>query len=124
MEFERSYFEQQYRDYERQNPPRKLAFYRSLAERAAGTNERPRILDIGCAFGYFLASLDGRWVRFGVDASRYAIEQARVRLPGAQFAVSQLDGAPMGRQFDIITAFDVLEHMPDLDAILGMITAS
>jgi len=120
MECERPYCEREYRDYDRQNPPRKLAFYRRLAERAAGSKEKPRILDIGCAFGHFLASLDRRWLRFGVDASQYAIEQARMRLPDARFAVTQSSCVPFDGQFEIITAFDVLEHLQDLDATLGM----
>ncbi len=124
MPFDRSYFIEQYRDYARQNPPRKLAFYRRLVERAAGDNPRPAILDIGCAFGLFLASLDGRWRRWGEDASEYAVQCAREASPSIRFGVSLEGGHPFGGPFDVITAWDVLEHIPDVEAELEWIRRS
>jgi SAM-dependent methyltransferase len=124
VKFDRAYFEVQYRDYKRQNPPRKLAFYRRLAEMAAGSNPRPRVLDIGCAFGLFLSRLDSRWDRFGIDVSEYAILQAREQVPAVQFAVSPAEEAVFHGPFDVITAFDVLEHIPRLDTVRSVISES
>lgn len=123
MEFDRSYFETRYASYERQNPPRKMAFYRRLAEAAAGDCDTPRILDIGCAFGLFLSCLDARWERFGVDASEYAIARARERVPGVQFAVTASSELAFPGPFDVISALDVLEHIPALDDMLKRIAA-
>lgn len=109
------YFESQYRNYRRQNPPRKLDFYRKLVELAAGSNKQPRILDIGCAFGLFLSGLDSRWQRFGVDPSDYAIQRAKEEVPGVRFAVTRGRQIPFPGLFDVVTAFDVLEHLADLD---------
>ena len=124
VKFDRAYFEAQYRDYKRQNPPRKLAFYRRLAEMAAGPNPRPRILDIGCAFGLFLSQLDSRWERFGMDVSEYAILQAREQVPGVRFEVSSAEQGVFQSPFDVITAFDVLEHLPRLDTVRSAISSS
>ncbi len=118
MKFDRAYYETHYRNYERQNPARKLEFYRRLAETAAAGCPRPRILDMGCAFGLFLSYLDPAWERFGYDASEYAIERARQRVPGVDFAVSDPGTFPFEGPFNIITAFDVFEHIPPLDATL------
>jgi SAM-dependent methyltransferase len=112
--FEREYFERVYRDYARQNPPRKLRFYRRLVERFAPTDGSPRILDIGCAYGAFLGSLSPAWQRFGVDVSRYATERAAGALPGATIARAGIEEIPFPGPFDVITAFDVLEHVPSL----------
>ena len=112
--FERTYFEDAYRDYAAQNPPRKLRFYRELAARGARGAEGARILDLGCAFGTFLASLGPAWSRHGLDVSAYAVEEARRRVPGALFAVSPAGEIPFEGPFDVVTAFDVLEHVPDL----------
>ncbi len=124
MAFDRSYFETQYASYERQNPPRKMAFYRRLAEAAAAECEHPRILDIGCAFGFFLSSLGSRWERFGIDASEYAITRARERVPGVRFAVTTSPELVFPGPFDVITAFDVLEHVPAPDETMERIAVA
>lgn len=121
--FEEEYFAANYPDYERQNPPRKLRFYRRLAERALGDRERPRVLDLGCAFGHFLAALPAGWDRSGLDASRFAIEQARRKLPGASLAVADGPEIPFDGPFDLVVSFDVLEHLPELDQTRAAIAA-
>jgi len=115
--FERSYFETSYADYDRQNPPHKLAFYRQLAERALVGIARPRVLDLGCAFGKFLSVLDPAWEAYGLDVSEYAVRQARAARPRAQLAVASAAAIPFDSPFDLITAFDVLDHVPALDAV-------
>jgi SAM-dependent methyltransferase len=117
--FEADYYERNYRSYARQNPPKKMTFYRRLLEQArAASNmgEPPRVLDIGCAFGTFLSSLDSSWCRSGCDPSGYAIARARERINGVRFKVGALPEVPFDGPFDVVTAFDVLEHVPDLEA--------
>jgi len=124
MVFDRRYYDEQYRDYEAQNPPRKVAFYARLAERAAGGLPRPRVLDVGCAFGRFLASLGDRWQRFGVDASDYAVQRARAKCPDVSFAVYRDGPFPFPVPFDVIAAFDVLEHVHNLRGLMKVIASS
>jgi len=122
-QFERDYFEKTYRNYARQNPRRKLRFYRGLVERAAPKSRVPRILDVGCAFGAFLSELDPAWKRFGIDVSEFATDRAAERLPGATFARAGIEEIPFAGPFDIITAFDVIEHVPSLDEVESSIKA-
>lgn len=124
MEYDRAYYQTQYRNYERQNPARKLAFYRALAEKAVSGIMRPRILDIGCAFGHFLSSLPAHWERCGIDASEYAISQAARCAPDVQFAAVRPDQHPFDGPFDLITAFDVLEHVDGLADLFDWIAGS
>lgn len=120
-EFDRAYYEKNYRSYGRQNPPRKMRFYRSLLERHAGRGGR--ILDVGCAFGTLLGSLGPEWERFGSDVSAYAIESAKRSLPGVPFRVAGATDPGFSGPFDAITAFDVVEHVPDLDAVAQAVKA-
>jgi 2-polyprenyl-3-methyl-5-hydroxy-6-metoxy-1,4-benzoquinol methylase len=73
-----------------------------------------RLLDLGCAFGYLLqiARSDG-WEVAGLDASLHAVHHAQTKL---QLPVqhSDLSEIPFpDRSFDIITLWDVIEHLPD-----------
>ena len=119
--FEQEYFEANYRNYARQNPPWKLRFYRGLAERVAPAGRAPRILDIGCAFGAFLSALDPKWQRFGADVSQYATDRAAAAVPGATFAQADFGSVPFPGPFDIITSFDVIEHVPSLEQVASVV---
>jgi SAM-dependent methyltransferase len=56
----------------------------------------------------------------GCDASEHAVRQARGLLPPrVPLLVSTLDALVLRRRFDVVAAFDVIEHIPDLDAALG-----
>lgn len=118
VQFGREYFERYYAGYDRQNPPKKLHFYRNVVESATVAIRNPRILDLGCAFGRFLSVLDSNWERFGNDLSDYAIEYARNSVAGIKFAVSSITRIPFEETFDVVTAFDVIEHYPQLDEVV------
>jgi SAM-dependent methyltransferase len=113
--FDERYYRTVYGDYQRQNPKRKLRFYRDLLRAHLEDPGAPAVLDIGCAFGGFLGALPREWDRYGIDASAYAVAHARTALPGAALAHASLEGNPFPGPFDAITAFDVMEHIPNLD---------
>jgi SAM-dependent methyltransferase len=77
------------------------------------TDRRPRILDVGCGTGANLLSLSQFGDAEGVDVSEEALAFCRergldrVRL-GAGEDLPYDDGT-----FDLVTAFDVVEHMDD-----------
>lgn len=121
--FEREYYEANYRNYDRQNPRRKLAHYARAIERHLPAGSPRAVLDIGCAFGAFLGSLDDTWQAAGFDHSAYAIDLARQRIPRARFEVARDSRIPFGDRFPAITAFDVIEHIDDLDAVAGEVGA-
>jgi SAM-dependent methyltransferase len=82
-----------------------------------------RVLDIGCAFGAFLSALDPRWERYGTDVSRYAVEKAAAALPEIRFARADVDAIPFPGPFDVITSFDVIEHIGSLDQVARTVEA-
>ncbi len=119
--FEKEYYDTYYRNYALQNPPKKLAFYRKVLEMASSGIARPRVLEIGCAFGKVLSALNPEWERYGLDISEYAVDQARKSLPDAKFCVSSATEIPFDETFDIIAAFDLCEHVVDLSELKNAI---
>jgi len=77
-----------------------------------------RLLEVGCGYGRFLAAARERGYDVtGVELSRSASRHARdvLNLPVHQ---GQLGGARLDRRFDVIAAWDTLEHVPDPVAFL------
>ena len=73
-----------------------------------------RALDVGCAYGYTSRVLtDLGYETFGVDISTYGTKQAK-NLSGGQFLVcdAQTNMPFKAETFDLVTCFDVLEHLP------------
>jgi len=68
-----------------------------------------RILDIGCFNGAFLEYLGDDWKRYGVEPCEGAQRVAEQR--GVQVLADTLDAIPADEKFDVITAFDVIEHI-------------
>ena len=66
---------------------------------------------------FFLSSIGPLWQRFGIDASEFALCRARKRVPEAHLTVSDAAKLPFKGAFDIIVAFDVLEHIMELETI-------
>jgi 2-polyprenyl-3-methyl-5-hydroxy-6-metoxy-1,4-benzoquinol methylase len=85
-----------------------------LAERELGRRVRgARLLEVGCAYGLFLDAARKRGFDVaGVELSASAAEHARDRL-GLDVHTTQLADAPLDGKFDVICAWDTLEHVPD-----------
>lgn len=124
--FDAAYFEANYRSYRAQNPPWKLGFYRRRIERHAPAGRPLHLLDVGCGLGAFLGSLAGSadYRLAGTDLSEHAITENRKSWPGIELQVASATEQPFPpASFDVITAFDVIEHVPDLEAVASAVQA-
>lgn len=104
-----------YADYESDRPFILRTAHRRLRKLEQLAPGRGRILDVGCAFGYFLEAARRRgWDVEGIDLSEHAVAYARQHLGDAAVHTGQLEqaGLPLG-SFDVITLWDVVEHFPD-----------
>ena len=80
------------------------------------------LLDIGCYTGQFLAQARAAGYNVaGLEPSRWAAGYARDR-HGLEVAGATLADLPAGRQFDLITLWDVLEHLPNPHATIAAIS--
>jgi 2-polyprenyl-3-methyl-5-hydroxy-6-metoxy-1,4-benzoquinol methylase len=70
------------------------------------------ILDVGCGDGYFLSILKDRpYEKIGIDLSKKAIAMARAMTPEVEYICSNVSG--LDNEYDVVTAIEVLEHIPD-----------
>lgn len=70
------------------------------------------LLDLGCSSGSFLQSLSGTgWDLFGVEMSEKSAGQARAKSGAQVFVGDILDAEFESESFDVITCFDVFEHL-------------
>ena len=74
-----------------------------------------RVLDVGCGYGYFLASCRNNYgydVQ-GLDISGWAAQHAAEKL-GLSITVGEMDEVKLEpHNFDVITMWHFLEHMPN-----------
>jgi 2-polyprenyl-3-methyl-5-hydroxy-6-metoxy-1,4-benzoquinol methylase len=82
-----------------------------------------RLLDLGCAYGFLVVeALDAGFDAIGIDASRFAIGEARAFAPPAagRLLAAHAERLPFPDQsFDVLTAFDILEHVPRPELLLA-----
>jgi 2-polyprenyl-3-methyl-5-hydroxy-6-metoxy-1,4-benzoquinol methylase len=107
--------EEHYRDYGHawHDSPITRRRYRELLDSFEPHRATNRILDFGCGAGFFLEEARARgWEAHGTEFSGLALELARSKeLPVLEAPVTA-DAFPAGH-FDVITAFEVFEHVED-----------
>ena len=81
-------------------------------ERRAGSG---RLLDVGCGDGRFLAAVLQRgWDVCGLDNSPGAIQAARQQLGDRVTLTTLREASYPPDSFDVVSLFEVLEHLPDV----------
>jgi SAM-dependent methyltransferase len=77
------------------------------------------LLDIGCAAGFFLEAASDRYAATGVEVSAFASQYARDEL-GLRVFTGEIFDAPLADgEFDVVTMWDVVEHLADPRAVLS-----
>jgi trans-aconitate methyltransferase len=84
--------------------------------------ERGDALDFGCGNGVLTEVVRQalpEWNVFGTDLSATAVQNARRRYPRCTF----LEAEELEKKFDMVFSHHVLEHVFDLEAVMGQINA-
>jgi SAM-dependent methyltransferase len=92
---------------------RTVAFIRKLVPSG-------RLLDIGCAYGFFLQEARPYFDVAGIELAEDAAEHGRRN--GLNVVTGVADAPTLARlgQFDVITMFDVIEHLPEPAEVLAL----
>ena len=101
-----------YRDYVEARPMKIRHFEDRLAD--VGARLKPgRLLDVGCSCGYFMEVAASRGFDVqGVEFTRGAIAAASADMRPRIFQ-GVLESMPDNGLFDVVSAFDLIEHVPD-----------
>jgi SAM-dependent methyltransferase len=92
-----------------QNSPER---WRDRKQTLAQYKQSGALLDLGCSSGAFLESLQGKqWELHGIEMSRDSARTAEARSGAQVFVGHILDASFPPGSFDVITCFDVLEHL-------------
>ncbi|HKX46529.1 MAG TPA: class I SAM-dependent methyltransferase [Planctomycetota bacterium] len=105
-----------YTDY-RSDAPLYLRTYKKRLAVVRRHFARPgRVLDVGCAAGYFLEVMrDEGWEVTGLEPSDAIRPHAVARLGADRVRGDLLEDAPFAPgSFDLVTFWDVIEHVPDV----------
>src|SRR5947209_13816842 len=114
-----AYYAENYRDYERQNSERKLEFYLKLLDRWIPPGSR--IFELGSGLGLFLQKAATRYDCTACELNPFGAETSRLRVPNAAVHEGSLECIPTGPTPHTVVAWDVLEHIPDLEHALHTI---
>jgi 2-polyprenyl-3-methyl-5-hydroxy-6-metoxy-1,4-benzoquinol methylase len=104
-------------DYAREDSSRSINAHLSLntLRRFTGSG---RLLDVGCATGYFLNAARLDFETHGIEISEWAAKYAKDRLRLDVVNASLDDASFPAEHFDVVTLIDVIEHFTDPKAAL------
>lgn len=101
-----------YVDYDKDKQPMTPTFEEYLRRIRQFMPEGGRLLDVGAATGFFLPiAHQAGFEASGVEISPYAALRAREK--GLDVITGSLGDVPSGKAFDVLTMFDVIEHVAD-----------
>lgn len=118
--FEKGQKKHSYDSYEQQEIALKKTFKHKLNK--LKLNSKGNLLDVGCAYGYFLSEAPKSWKKYGVEISKHAVKVARKENPRAIIKEGVLTPNLFSpTKFNLVTLWDVIEHLEDPKETLTVI---
>ena len=101
----------------------RIRIIRGMVERYADRTRTLDMLDIGCGIGGMVGGLQslGRLTLTGSEIYLSGLRYARARLPEASFIQLDATRIPFEDSFDIVGAFDVLEHIDEDERVMASV---
>lgn len=116
--FDELYFDSYYGEQQEEKFGILIRLFQAERQRIALSGLTPgKLLDIGCGDGTFLKNLPKTWQRYGYEPSKPG--QASLKAAGID-SIDMYNPPPeLRRQFDVITMWHSLEHIPDAAQVLA-----
>ena len=84
--------------------------------------QRGAILDIGCSSGGFLSTMmSASWKLYGIEMEPSTADRARQTTDAEVFTGDVIEAPFAAESFDVVTSFNVLEHMYDPSTFLAKV---
>lgn len=97
--------------------------WRARSATLAKYKESGALLDLGCSSGSFLEFMRSEsWDLYGIEMSAKEARTAEAKSGASVYAGNVLDAAFRPESFDVITCFDVLEHLYDPLQVMVKVT--
>jgi SAM-dependent methyltransferase len=91
-----------------------------ILERIERWTPRGRLLDVGAGPGFLLSAAAARgWSALGLDVNPWAVAYGRRELRVDLRQGTLEAGSINGETFEAVTMMDVVEHIPDVDALIA-----
>lgn len=117
--FKKNFLDKYYRDLDTGQAiivENESSFYKEIylkgLNKISKTINKGKILDVGCSSGVFLDIAKRRgWETFGIEPMKLEAEMCKNK--GHTLYTKKLDDLKIDLKFDVITLWDVFEHLPD-----------
>lgn len=114
-----AYFDNNYPDYELQASKNKVNFYLNLLGKWVA--RKKRVFELGIGLGNFLEAASSDYDCMGCDVNEFAVERTQSRCPDADLFSGSYECIPAEPAADAVVAWDVLEHIKDVDQAISVI---
>lgn len=118
----RAYYDENCGDDEARTSPRKLAFYLALVRK--WVPEGGLLFEMGVGQGRFLQLAAAHYRAAGCDINSFGAALTAARAPTADVMRGSHEALANRPPLDAVVAWDVLEHLTDLDAALAAVRRS
>lgn len=113
------YYSENYANYEAQTPQNKLNFYVDLVEK--WVPKSAKIFELGVAMGHFFSVITQKYEGAGCDINSYGVDLTRKKCPKSNILLGSYEQIKPDLNIGAVVSWDVLEHLPDIDAGLAHI---
>tara|TARA_B100001093_G_scaffold125521_1_gene118081 strand:- start:4567 stop:5403 length:837 start_codon:yes stop_codon:yes gene_type:complete len=83
--------------------------------------KKPRIIDLGCGFGFFLNEFGKNWEKIGIEVSNLAIKKNSSNLKIYNFDLEKKlthDKLKLLGKFDVVFTYHVIEHLNNPEQLI------